>query len=342
MFDLNSFLASGRTLVIAEVGSNHGGDHKLALESVAAAKEAGADVVKFQLFKPETLVDDKFPVLKYIQGPQRTQRERFGITALPERLVRDLAEEASRQGIVFMATPFDLEAVDILAPLQPCFKIASGDLTNHPLIDAVVAKGMPVMISTGLSDEDEIDAAAARIPADLFFPMHCVAVYPTPDDQVNLATIPWLGKRFGRPVGFSDHSGGGVACVAAVALGARIVEKHFLPRDDMAVADKALSIGIADFRRMVDDIRRVESMRGSEGRRLASGEEYFRTALRRSLYARVDIPMGTAITADRIVALRPWRPEAVPPSAAESLLGRLTCRPIAANEAILFSDLVQD
>ena len=342
MFDLDGFLASGQTLVIAEVGSNHGGDHQLALESIAAAKEAGADVVKFQLFKPETLVDDKFPVLKYIQGPQRTQRERFGITALPEGLVHDLAEEAMRLDIVFMATPFDLEAVEVLAPLQPCFKIASGDLTNHRLIDAVVAKNKPVMISTGLSDEVEIDAAADRIPRHLFYPMHCIAAYPTPDDQVNLATIPWLGRKFDRPVGFSDHSVGGLACVAAVALGARIVEKHFLPRDDMAVADKALSIGIADFRRMVDDIRRIEAMRGSDGRQLAPDEAYFRTALRRSLYARVDIPEGSTIAADQIIALRPWRPEAVPPSAVESLLGRRTCRPIAANEAILFSDLVQD
>lgn len=338
-FDLDARLSAGRTLIIAEVGSNHAGDRTLALESVAAAREAGADVVKFQLYRPETLIDDKFPVLKYIASAEKTQRERFRRFALSEALVRDLAEESARQGLVFMATPFDEQAADILDPLVPAFKIASGDLTNRPLIEAVVAKGKPVMMSTGLGDEAEIVAAAALIPAERFYPLHCVGAYPTPDDQVNLAAIPWLAARLGRPVGFSDHSVGGLACVAAVALGAGIIEKHFLPRDGVPVADKALSLGVADFRAMVADIRRVEAMRGRPGRTLTADEGYFRTALRRSLYAKADIPAGAVLDAAMLIPLRPWRPDGVSPMAIDTVVGRRARRAVPAGEPLVPDDL---
>lgn len=339
VFDLDSRLASGRTLVIAEVGSNHAGDRALALDSIAAAKEAGADVVKFQLYRPETLIDDKFPVLKYIASSEKTQRERFRRFALTEDLVRDLAEESARQGLIFMATPFDEQAADILDPLVPMFKIASGDLTNRPLIEAVVAKGKPVMISTGLGDEAEIDASAALIPSDRLYPLHCVGAYPTPDDQVNLSVIPWLAARLGRPIGYSDHSVGGLACVAAVVLGAGIIEKHFLPMDGIQVADKALSLGVAAFRAMVDDIRRVEAMRGQPGRSLTADESYFRIALRRSLYAKADIAAGAVLDAAMLIPLRPWRPDGVSPMDFTAMVGRRVRHAVAAGELLVLDDL---
>lgn len=338
-FDLDARLASGRSLIIAEVGSNHAGDRALALESVAAAREAGADVVKFQLYRPETLIDDKFPVLKYIASSEKTQRERFRRFALTEALVRDLAEESARHGLIFMATPFDEQAADILDPLVPMFKVASGDLTNRRLIEAVAAKGKPVMISTGLGDQAEIDAAAALIPHDRLYPLHCIGAYPTPDDQVNLRVIPALSRRLGRPVGYSDHSVGGVACVAAVALGAGIIEKHFMPKDDLPVADKALSLGIAAFRAMVDDIRRVEAMLGRPLRVRTGEEDYFRTALRRSLYAATEIPEGARITADMVIPLRPWRGDAVSPMDDAATIGRRARRTIAVGAPLLLEDL---
>ncbi|MBF0353767.1 MAG: N-acetylneuraminate synthase family protein [Alphaproteobacteria bacterium] len=326
-------------MIIAEVGSNHAGDQVLALESVAAAREAGADAVKFQLFRPETLVDAKFPVLKYIQGSERTQRDRFRITALSPDLVARLAEAAAQQGLMFLATPFDLEAVDILDPLQSAFKIASGDLTNHPLIERVVAKGKPVMMSTGLSSLTEIEAAAALIPHDLFYPLHCVAAYPTPDEQVSLCTIPFLAEHFKRPVGYSDHTVGGLAAVAAVALGASIIEKHFMPSADVYVADKALSLGVAEFRLMANEIRRVEKMRGAFAKIIQPDEAYFQTALRRSYYAKIDLPAGQPLREEWLIALRPWSSEAACPSAPEEVIGRRLLRPVIAGNVIMRADL---
>lgn len=325
------FLSSGKTLVIAEVGSNHAGDHELAVESVAAAKAAGADAVKFQLFRAETLVDDKFPLLKHVRGHERTQRERFRVNALPPALIGRLAEAAAKAGLLFLVTPFDEEAVELLDPYVPAFKIASGDLTNRPLVERVIAKDKPILISTGLSTLEEIDAAAGIIPRHHFHPMHCVAAYPTPDEQAGLNAIPFLARHFGCPVGYSDHTIGGLASAIAVGLGANIVEKHFLPRENPNVGDYALSLGVDAFRAMVEDIRRVEKMRGVFDKIVQPAEaDYFQMALRRSLYAKVDIPADVPIKEDWLIALRPWSKDAAAPASLQEIIGRRLKTPVAA------------
>jgi N,N'-diacetyllegionaminate synthase len=333
------FLGRAGTVIIAEVGSNHTGDAGLAREAVAAAKEAGADIVKFQMYKAEELVDATMPVLKYIAQTHKTQRERFKSLQLQESVFADLARLSADAGLGFMVTPFYEDAVDFLDPLVPAFKVASGDMTHLPLLRKIAATGKPVFMSTGLSTLPEIDWAVTQMPKERLHLLHCIGAYPTPDAQVNLNTIPFMAERYGIPVGFSDHTRGTTASVAAVACGATAIEKHFLPRVDAKVADKDLSVGVADFRRMVDEIRRVEAMRGGKAKILQPDEQYFCTTLRRSLYARADIPAGAALSADNMIPLRPWSAEAVSPMQWDEMIGRKVKRPIASGKSILLSDL---
>ncbi len=330
---------NGRALIIAEVGSNHAGDPALALESIAAAKEAGADIVKFQMYKAEQLVDDKMPVLKYIEQSHTTQRERFKSLQLEEDVFVQLAEATEKAGIHFMVTPFYEGAIEFLDPFVPAFKIASGDLTNFRLLNSCIKTGKPLILSTGLSTLAEIDWAVSQVPKEQLHLLHCVGAYPTPDDQVNLKTIPFLSERIGLPVGYSDHSEGVTACIAAVAMGADIIEKHFLPSDNRKVADKALSAGVNQFQLMVKEIRRVEKMRGSAGKVVQHDERYFQTTLRRSIYATQDIPVGTPITEEMLVPLRPWLPDACSPMHVNDLIGKPVIKQIAANTPIMRADV---
>jgi N,N'-diacetyllegionaminate synthase len=335
-----SLLEEGKTLIIAEVGSNHFGDIGLAKESVAAAKEAGADVVKFQLYRAEELVDDKMPVLKYITQTHDTQRERFKSLQFDQKIFTELADLAEAAGLHYLVTPFYPDAVEFLNPMVPAFKVASGDMTNKQLIDVCVATGKPVIVSTGLSSLGEVDWMVDQVPEEQLHILHCVGVYPTPDDQVSLNTIPYLAKRYDQPIGYSDHGRGFTAPVAAVALGAHIIEKHFMADLSVPVADKDLSIGVADFKAMVSEIRRVEKMRGVEEKELQEGEGYFQSTLRRSIYAKRDIPANTPIEKDWLIPLRPWSKEAVSPSDLDDLVGRKINTLVSANTPILKSDLV--
>jgi len=328
-----------RTLVIAEVGSNHCGDVELARRSVAAAAECGADVVKFQMYDPDQLVDPEMPVLDYIAQTHRSQRERFRSLCLPREAFLELARMAADLKIIFMATPFYEGAVEFLDPLMPAFKIASGDLTHLRLLRAVAARGKPILLSTGMATADEIYRAVREVPRERLVLLHCVGAYPTPDEEVNLAAIPYLKDRYEVAVGWSDHTRGTEAAVAAVAVGAQVVEKHFILSKDLPAADVSLSADPDEFRSMVDTIRRVERMRGAPGKRPTQSEGYFREKLRRAVYARRDIPTDTPVTDDMLVALRPCGPGMVPASEWERVVGRTVRRRIPRETPILQSDL---
>ena len=217
---IDSFEIGSRTMVIAEVGSNHIGNPELAVKTAVAAAESGADAVKFQMYTAEKLIDGKTPVLKYIAQTHATQRERFKSLQLPKEAFVAFARTVKELGLIFLTTPFDEDAVDFLDPLVPAFKIASGDLTNLRLIQRVVSKDKPVLLATGFSPLEEIDWAVSQIPRDRLILLHCVGAYPTPDEEVNLESIRFLRDRYGVPVGISDHSRGILAPVAAAALGA--------------------------------------------------------------------------------------------------------------------------
>lgn len=317
-----------RTLIIAEVGSNHCGDPDLARRSLIAAAESGADVVKFQMYDPDKLVEPMAPVLSYIAQTHGSQRERFRSLYLSRDVFTELAELACRLGVMFLVTPFDEEAVDFLDPLVPAFKIASGDLTNVRLLRRVVETGKPVIVSTGFSTVAEIDWLVSQVPNDQLCLMHCIGAYPTPPEQVHLESIRFLADRYHVPVGFSDHTAGITASLAAVAKGAQIIEKHFLLSRDLMVADSALSTIPEEFTDLVAGIRQIERMHGIYGKSVQPSEEYFRTQLRRSVYAVRNLNVGETVSSDDVFPLRPLVAGAIGARDIERMLGRVLVKPV--------------
>lgn len=323
-----------RTLVIAEVGSNHCGDPDLARRSLIAAAESGADAVKFQMYDPEKLVDPTTPVLNYIAPTHRTQRERFRSLCLPKGIFLELAELACQKGVMVLVTPFDEETVDFLDPLVPAFKIASGDLTNARLIHRIVSKKKPVIVSTGFATVEEIDWLVRQVPAHQLALLHCVGAYPSPPEHVNLEAIRFLSDRYGVPVGFSDHTAGIMASLAAIAKGARLIEKHFLLSRDLPVADTALSVVPDEFGTLVAGIRQIERMNGAYGKSVQPSEQYFRMQLRRSVYATRDLRAGEVLSGKDVVPLRPFVQDGIGAIEIDGLEGQTLLREVNKDQPI--------
>jgi N-acetylneuraminate synthase/N,N'-diacetyllegionaminate synthase len=337
---IGSFEIGERTLIIAELGSNHLGDPALARRTVEAVAQAGADAVKAQMYTPESLVDPTAPVLSYISKTHATQRERFRSLQLARETFRELAAVAHGLGLVFLVTPFDAEAVAFVDPLVPAFKVASGDLTHVSLLRAIVARGKPVILSTGLATTEEVDRAVAEIPPEQLVLLHCVAAYPTPDEEVNLEAIGFLRERYKVPVGWSDHTRGTLAAISAVAVGAQLVEKHFILSREFPAADVELSADPKEFREMVEAIRRVERMRGGPWKIVTPSEAYFRENLRRALYARWDIPVGTVLTEEMLICLRPCDRDTVPANELDVVVGKKVRRTVARETPLRRTDIL--
>ena len=293
-------------LIIAEIGNNHLGDPDLAHRTLEAAAESGVDAIKFQLFNPDLLVSNDAPILRHV--PDRihgTQRERFQSMLLPPEAFVRLAEHAEELGKIFLTTPFDEKSADILDDLVPAFKIASGDANNTPLLKYIISKGKPVLISTGTCDQDEVDKLVSIIPKDNSVLLHCVGSYPTPDDQASLSMIPFYRKRYGIFTGYSDHTAGILAPLAAISMGAVVLEKHFILDKSLPAGDREVSLTPKEMFDLVKEIRRLESMLGRTPRRVLPCEKYGRRNLRRNAYAKRDIKSHETITVHDVVWLRP-------------------------------------
>jgi N-acetylneuraminate synthase/N,N'-diacetyllegionaminate synthase len=327
-----------RPLVIAEIGANHEGDVEVAKTMIREAARAGADAVKFQTYTADKIV-------------ARTETARFAHfqkLSLPETAFVELANEAQSVGVMFLSTAFDLDAVDLLDPLVPAFKVASGDLTFVQLVERVAATGKPILLSTGMGSFDEIDEAlvviqrAAKLTraelATRVVLLHCVSSYPTAPSDANLLVIPRLRDRFGVPVGYSDHTLGILGCTAAVALGACVVEKHFtLQKEGRTLRDHQLSADVADLTALVASIGSVTTMLGSGDKSLPVCERENLTGARRSVSARVDIKAGRVITSEQLTCLRPGG--GLPPASLPSVVGRISSVDIPAGHQISASML---
>jgi len=303
---IGDFTIGSRTFIIAEIGNNHLGDPELAEKSLRAAAKTGVDAVKFQLFDPKLLVSRDEPVLAHVLDKvNKTQRERFSSMVLSHDVFTELAELAKKLGIYFMATPFDEKSVDFLDELVPAFKIASGDANNRPLISKIISKEKPIFISTGLCDQEEVDEIYASLPKDRSVLLHCIGSYPTPDDQASLFTIPFYRKRYDIQVGYSDHTQGEVASIAACALGAVVIEKHFILDKSIPGGDREVSLVPEEMSIMVNKIKRLDKMKGDLERRIMDCEQKMKVTLRRSAYAYRDFKKGEEITYKDVVWLRP-------------------------------------
>lgn len=316
-----------RCFVIAEAGVNHNADVSLAGDLVRAAAAAGADAVKFQTFSAERLVTRKSTKADYqlaATDPSESQFEMLKRLELPREAYPGLIGLCRRHGILFLSSPFDEDSADFLHGLgMPLFKVPSGELTNLPLLEHIAKKGKPMIVSTGMSDLGEVReavAAVARAGNPAIALLHCVSNYPAAPEDINLRAMLTLGDEFGVPVGYSDHVAGNEIALAAVALGACIVEKHLTMNRKLPGPDQQASAEPAELRALIQGIRRVEAALGDGTKRPAPSERSTAAAARRSLVAARDIPRGTVMTDAHIALMRPG--SGLPPAARTALVGR--------------------
>lgn len=322
-------------LVIAEAGVNHNGSLEMALRLVDAAAHAGADVVKFQTFKAEEVVSPVAPKADYqmqATGCAESQFEMVKKLELPGEAFRVIGQHCRERRIVFLSTPFDKGSADLLERLGVvAFKMGSGELSNLPFLSYVAAKGKPLILSTGMSNLQEVARAVETVRAagnrELVI-LHCVSNYPAAPSSVNLRVMKTLEDEFGVPVGYSDHTEGIAIPLAAVALGACIVEKHFTLDRNLPGPDHMASLEPGQLKAMVRGIRTVECALG-DGRKYPAVEELSTAAVaRRSLVAACDLQIGTVLTEDMIAIRRPGT--GLPPSDLPKLIGRRLRQAIAA------------
>lgn len=298
--------------IIAEAGVNHNGSLEHARQLVEVAVRAGADAVKFQTFKAERLVTLDAPKAAYQlrnTGAAESQYEMLKRLELSQEAHLDLMNYCSEHGILFMSTPFDEESADFLDELGVAvFKLPSGEITNLPFINHVARKGKPMIVSTGMAHLIEVETAVRRIEAaenrDLIL-LHCVSNYPAEPADANLRAMLTMQAAFNVPIGYSDHTQGIEVSLAAVALGACVIEKHFTLSRDLPGPDHRASLEPDELSILVSGIRKVEAALGHGRKEPAASEAGTAAAARRSLVAACDIAAGTELTEDLIAVRRP-------------------------------------
>jgi N,N'-diacetyllegionaminate synthase len=326
-----------RTLIVAEIGNNHEGDFAVARQMLKRAAQTGVDAVKFQTFIPE----------HYVSHTDAARLERLRRFQLSREQFRDLAAEAADLGVIFFSTPFDLESARFLDQIQPVFKIASGDNNFFPLIETVARFAKPLIISTGFADFELLERVRALVAGvwsrhnaepGLAF-LHCVACYPVPPEQANLAAIGALRARFADClIGYSDHTLGIQAAVYAVAAGARIIEKHFtLDKSYSDFRDHQLSADPDDMRRLVAAVRETEVLLGDQSKAPQPCETASASAVRRSIAAARDLVAGATLGPADITWVRPG--SGIPPGEEQRVLGRKTLRALPQGAIIALEDL---
>jgi len=334
---------SAPCFLIAEAGVNHNGDVALAHRLVDAAAECGADAVKFQTFRAESLAAAGAPLAEYQErsveaADQQRMLERL---ALSEGAHRELKVHAEERGLVFLSSPFDERSADFLDALDvAAFKIPSGEVTNHPFLAHVASKGRPMLLSTGMCDLPEVAAAvdvireAGNPPLAL---LHCVSSYPAATSDANLRAMETLARAFGVPVGWSDHTEGPEAALAAVALGACLVERHLTLDRDLPGPDHRASLEPGEFAGLVRQVRAVECALGTGEKAPRPAERPIAAVARKSLHWRAALAAGQRLEAGHVAALRPGT--GLAPSRLPSLLGRRLRRDVPAGAIVSEDDL---
>ena len=320
--------------VIAEAGVNHNGSLERAKQLIDAARDAGADAVKFQTFRAEKVVSPSAAKAAYqveTTGSAESQLEMVKKLELPPQAFRELSAYCGQRGILFLSTPFDNESADLLEELGiPAFKVASGEITNWPFLEHLARKGKPMIVSTGMSELEEVESAVEvirRAGNRQLALLHCVSNYPAQPASVNLRAMQALRETFGVPVGFSDHTLGTAIPLAAVALGACILEKHMTLDCNLPGPDHRASLEPAGFAALVHGIRAVESALGDGRKRRMPEEEDTARVARRSLIAACALPAGTVLAEQHVAILRPGT--GMPPAQRGQLIGRRALRDIA-------------
>ena len=323
-----------QVFIIAELSANHNHSIKIAKDTIYAAKEAGADAIKLQTYTPEWMTIDckkeDFLIKSGTLWDGKNLFELYKEAMMPLEWHEELFEHARSIDLEIFSSPFSKEAVDFLEKFNPvAYKIASFEITDYELIDYTASKGKPIIVSTGIADFEDIQNAvdtAKKHNIDIAL-LKCTSAYPAPRSQVNLKTIPALKEIFNVTVGFSDHTLGISAPVAAVTMGARIVEKHFILNKNIDSPDKDFSLTPDEFKEMTKAIREVEEMIGVINFRPKKGREFAR-----SLYVVKDIKKGEKFTRENIKAIRPGfglHPKYLP-----QILDKIACKDLKKGSAL--------
>lgn len=331
--------------IIAEMSANHAKSMTHAKEIIRAAKESGADCIKIQTYTPDTLTIDCSNEYFQVQNGTWKGENLYHLyekAYTPWEWQRELKEEADRIGIDFFSTPFDETATDFLEEIGcTCYKVASFEVIHLPLLQCIARKGKPIIMSTGMSTKEEITEAIETIRQegnDSIAILHCISAYPAEAEGMNLAKIKDMQKSFSTIVGLSDHSLGYDAAVASVALGAKIIEKHFCISREIENPDAAFSMTPSEFKEMVDKIRYYERMMGQAAYG-ASSQEQESIVFRRSIFAVRDIKEGETFTEENLRIIRPGY--GLKPKYMDDLLGTQASRDIDYGQPTTFADFPQ-
>lgn len=332
---------SERVIIIAEAGVNHNGNYDLAVRMIHEAKRAGADYVKFQTAVPELVISTYAPKAEYQKvttGSDESQLDMCRAIHLPLSDYRRLKAVCDKVGIGFLSTPFDLVSIDTLEELDmDYYKIPSGEITNLPYLRKIASKGRRVIMSTGMSEMEEIAAAVKVLEdgglrrGDIIL-LHCNTEYPTPMADVNLRAMKTIGETLGVTVGYSDHTRGIEVPIAAVAMGARVIEKHFTLDCTMEGPDHKASLEPGQLKAMVDAIRNVELAIGSAEKHATASETPNKVVARKSIVAARAIKAGETLTEENITVKRPGN--GISPMLWDSVIGTTAKRDFGYDELI--------
>jgi N,N'-diacetyllegionaminate synthase len=330
-----------KTLIIAEAGVNHNGDINLAKQLIDAASESGADLVKFQTFNASRQVTNTAKKADYqvkATDNKESQHDMLRRLELNEEMHRELIAHCAMRNIGFFSTGFDIESINLLVRLgQDHFKIPSGEITNLPYLRHIGRLGKTVILSTGMATLGEIEAAIdvleqAGTPRSKLTILHCTTEYPTPMNEVNLRAMQSIHTSFGAAVGYSDHTQGIEVAIAAVAMGATVIEKHFTLDCNLPGPDHKASLEPAELKAMVTAIRNIEIALGDGIKRLTPSETKNKPVARKSLVASRTINFGELFTSENITAKRPGT--GISPMLWDEVIGHAAPREFATDELI--------
>lgn len=342
-------MADKHIIIIAEAGVNHNGDLRLAREMVKAAKKAGADYVKFQTARPELVISSFAPKAEYQKsttGESESQLEMCKAIHLPLEDYAGLKSLCEEEGIGFMSTPFDLVSIDLLASLgQDWMKVPSGEITNLPYLRKIAKAGQPVILSTGMSTMEEIEDAVMILTAshpdypsesaltkDDIIVLHCTTEYPCPYPDVNLRAMLAIRDRLGVRVGYSDHTRGLEVSLAAAALGAEVIEKHFTLSRLLPGPDHKASLEPDELASLVEQVRHIEAAMGTGDKHPAPSELPNITVARKSIVAARPIKKGETFTQENITVKRPGN--GISPMRWDEIIGTTASRDYLYDELI--------
>lgn len=337
-----------KVLIIAEAGVNHNGDIKKAFELIDVASRAGVDIVKFQTFKAEKIVSKAAKKAKYqsenIEGEDNSQYNMLKSLELSDNDHASLIKKCEKRGIQFLSTAFDVDGIDFLDNLGiPFFKSPSGEITNFPYLKRLAEEGKPVMLSTGMADMEEVKAAVKVLTEHGLYKkditvLHCNTEYPTPMEDVNLKAMNTIGEELGVQVGYSDHTLGIEVPIAAVALGAKVIEKHFTLDRNLPGPDHRASLEPDELKEMVTAIRNIEkAISGSGKKKPSSSEQKNKEVVRKSIFTTRSMKAGDLIKEEDIIALRPGN--GISPMEWKNVIGSKVNRAYSASEMLERSSL---